>query len=56
MGFGFMPTAIAFARHHPQKWLIMLSTLVSWIVPFGWPALLFWSYYDPKSMTTTTAI
>jgi hypothetical protein len=56
MGFGFMPTAIAFARRHPQKWLIMLSTLVSWIVPFGWPALLFWAYYDPKSSATSTAI
>lgn len=48
MGFGFIPTMIAFARRHPQKWLIMLCTFFSWLVPFGWPALLFWAYFDPR--------
>lgn len=55
MAIGFTPTAIAFARRHPQKWLILLSTFVSWLIPLGWPALLFWAYYDRQPQGATSA-
>lgn len=47
---GFIPSMIAFKRKHEHRWPIFGATFVSWLVPFGWPALLFWSLWTPKKV------
>lgn len=47
-GVGFFPAIYAMIHKHSHKLWIFLTTFVAWIVPLGWPALLFWAYYDPE--------
>lgn len=48
LAIGFIPAVIAFRRNHQHRFAILGTTLVAWMVPFGWPALLFWSMWDRK--------
>ena len=49
MGVGFTPALIAAKRDHPHKWVIFGMTFISWLIPFGWPALFTWSLVKGKT-------
>ena len=48
IAIGFIPAILAFRSRHQYRWAIFGATFVSWLVPFGWPALLFWAVYKSK--------
>lgn len=48
LAVGFIPAIVAFRAKHEQRWIIFFMTFIAWIVPFGWPALLFWALVEPK--------
>lgn len=48
VGMGLLPVILAFKLRNKHKWLIFLSTFIAWILPFGWPALLYWSLRAEK--------
>lgn len=48
LGIGFIPAIIAFRANHEHKWIIFFMTFIGWIVPFGWPALLFWALIEAR--------
>lgn len=41
-GFYFLPPIIAFYRHHPDRWAILVITfffgvtLIGWVIPMAW--------------------
>jgi hypothetical protein len=54
-GIGFIPAIVAFRRKSEYRWPIFFSTFVAWLVPFGWPALLFWALWESESRADSPA-
>jgi hypothetical protein len=50
----FVPTAIAFLRHHPNRWPItILNFFLGWTV-IGWIVMLAWAFSSKVTATRPT--
>ncbi len=51
IAIGFVPSIIAFARNHTQKWFVMILNIVSGWTVIGWVAALVWAIVGKSAST-----
>ena len=51
LAVGFVPAIVAFARNHPQKWIVFAFNVILGWTGFGWIALLVWAIIGKLAST-----